>query len=560
MERKFVPTDFDVDNKEEVIKLYQQLLDEELPDAKALRAWVDKTNELDTVLSEVSCRRYVATTVNTADEEAARAYQSFEENIGPIMSEYGDKVNKKLMGHPNKDELKDELEELYKGLQVAIDIYSKDNIPLQVELSKEIQDYQKITGGMSVEFEGKTQTMPQMGKYLEKTDRDLRERAWRAIQERRMKDGEALNASFDRMFALRNRIAKNSGCKDFIDYIYKAKCRFDYTPKECYDFHESVEKFVLPLVKEIAKRRAEQMKLDRLRPWDMAVDPLNREPLKPFSTGAELIEKVDGIFEDIHPQAGKWARIMQKDGLIDAESRIGKAPGGYQIDFDESGEPFIFMNAAGTDGDIYTLLHESGHSFHHYCRQKQLACYRYAPAEFAEVASMSMELIGMQGLGKFYSSAEDIERSRIGQLEGIITLFPWIASVDQFQHELYSRPSHTAADREKIWLGILDRYATGMVDYSGVEYTRKASWQRQLHIFECPFYYIEYGIAQLGAIQVWKNYKENPKKAIDDLFAAESLGSSRPLPELFAAANIKFDFTADTIEPLTQFIWDELNH
>jgi len=559
MERKFVPADFNVDSPEEVGKLYQQLLDEELPDAKALRTWVDKVNELDTVLSEVSCRRYVATTVNTADKEAEKAYQDFVANIGPISAECDDKINKKLMSHPNKDELKDELGELYKGLQVAIDLFSKDNIPLNVELSKEIQEYQKITGGMSVEFEGKTRTMPQMAKYFEKTDRALRESAWRAVQARRMKDREALDENFDRMFAIRNKIAKNSGCKDFIDYIYKAKCRFDYTPDDCYAFHESVEKLVLPLVKELGKRRAEQMKLEKLRPWDLAVDPLCREPLKPFTSGSELIDKVDSIFEEIHPQAGKWAREMQARNLIDADSRIGKAPGGYQIDFEETGDPFIFMNAAGTDGDIYTLLHESGHSFHHYCRKKQLSCYHTAPAEFAEVASMSMELIGMQGLGKFYSSAEDIERSRIGQLEGIINLFPWIASVDQFQHELYSRPDHTAADREKIWLGILDRYATGMVDFTGIEDTRKASWQRQLHIFECPFYYIEYGIAQLGAIQVWKNYKENPKKAIDDLFGAEALGSSRPLPELFAAANIKFDFKAETIEPLAQFIWDELN-
>lgn len=558
--RNFVPNDLNPDDSRAVSALYGQLLQRDIPvDSAKLRQWILDWSELESVLGEVSCRRYVAMTCNTANENAAKAYTDFVENVQPIMNEYDDKLNKKLVAHPAKDALKGEFGEWFKGVQVSLDLFSPDNIPLETEENKEIQAYQKITGGMSVEFEGKTQTMQQLAAYMERTDRDLRERAWRAMWERRLQDKEALDKAFDNLFALRKQIAKNSHCKDFIDYIFLAKHRFDYSPADCEAFHESIEKFVLPLQKEIYKKRAQKMGLDRLRPWDLNVDPLNRAPLKPYRTGDELIEKVDQIFESIHPQAGKWAREMQAKKLIDPDSRLGKAPGGYQIGFDESRLPFIFMNSAETDRDIYTLLHESGHSFHQFALAGQpIFPYRDVPAEFAEVASMSMELIGTSNLKPFYGDdKEAIARSIAGELEDVIWLFPWVASVDSFQHRLYSFPEHTASDRSDIWTEIMDRYDTG-VDYSGLEAVRRNLWQKQLHIFECPFYYIEYGIAQIGALQVWANFKKDPKKAIDDLFRAESLGSSRPLPELFAAANIKFDFTPKTLEPLMQVVWDEL--
>lgn len=559
MSRHFVPVDFDVDNTEKVEALFKALYEEEIPNSKeALRAWIMKWSELGSVLNEVNCRRYVAMTCNTADEKAAKDYESFVENVDPISSEYDDKLNKKLMAHPAKDLLKDEFGVWFKSIQVSLDLFSPDNIPLETEEVKAIQAYQKITGGMSVEFDGKTQTMQQLGAYLERTDRNLREKAFRTMWDRRLQDKEALDKSFDELFAIRNKIAKNAHCKDYIDFIYLAKRRFDYTPKHCKDFHESVEKLVLPLLKEIYRKRAAKMGLEKLRPWDLSVDPLSRAPLKPFETGDELIQKVDQIFEGIHPQAGAWAKQMREMKLVDPESRLGKAPGGYQIGFDESRLPFIFMNAAKTDRDIYTLLHESGHSFHQFALANQpILAYRDVPSEFAEVASMSMELIGMSNLKPFYSNEEDIKRSMSNELEDVIWLFPWVASIDSFQHELYSRPNHTAADRTEIWHSIMERYNAG-VDYTGLEKIRDNMWQKQLHLFECPFYYIEYGIAQLGALQVWANFKKDPQKAIDNLFKAESLGYSVSVPQMFETANIKFDFTAKTIEPLMQVVWDEL--
>lgn len=559
--RKFVPQDLNPDDKKQISKIYQSLLTRNVKlQSDALRDWIMDWSELESVLNDVSCRRYVAMTCNTKDEEAAQNYESFVENIQPLMNEYDDKLNKKLMAHPAKDLLKKEFGEWFKGVQVSLDLFSPANIPLETEENKEIQAYQKITGGMSVEFDGEVKTMQQMAAYMEKTDRALREKAWKAMWERRLQDKVALDNAYDKLFGIRKQIAKNAHCKDFIDYIFLAKHRFDYSPKDCEDFHESIEKFVLPLQKEMYRHRAQKMGLSKLRPWDLDVDPLSRPPLKPYQNGTELIEKVDQIFESIHGQAGKWAREMQAKNLIDPDSRIGKAPGGYQIGFDESRLPFIFMNSANTDRDIYTLLHESGHSFHQFALANQpILAYRDVPAEFAEVASMSMELIGTSNLKPFYGNDhEAIVRSIEGELADVIWLFPWVASIDSFQHRLYNYPEHTAEDRSDIWSEIMDRYDAG-VDYSGLEAVRRNLWQKQLHLFECPFYYIEYGIAQIGALQVWANFKKDPQKAIDDLFKAESLGSSRPLPELFAAANIKFDFSPKTLEPLMQVVWDEFS-
>jgi oligoendopeptidase F len=319
-----------------------------------------------------------------------------------------------------------------------------------------------------------------------------------------------------------------------------------------------VEKIILPLQKEILSRKAKQMNLAKLRPWDLNCDPCGRPALKPFKTGAELISKCGNLFSRLNPQWKEWYEILEKKNLIDADSRLGKAPGGYQISFDEEKVPFIFMNAAGTNQDVYTLLHESGHAFHQFAMAGQkLFAFRDIPSEFAEVASMSMELLGAADLSDFYNE-EDFRRSRIDALQEMISLFPWVAMIDAFQHELYTRPRHAAKDREEIWLALQARFDAG-VDWSGLEKARGYLWQKQLHLFEVPFYYVEYGIAQLGALQVYANAKKDPDAAARNLIEAERLGSSKPLPELFSAAGIKFDFSPKTMEPLAKMILEELN-
>lgn len=557
--RLFVPMDFNPDNVTEVKRLYKTL--ESAPPSEnkiSLREWILKWSELESVLTEVSSRRYVAMTIDTRDEVAAKSFAFFIENIDPIMSKYGDLLRKKMMNSPYIPELEEEFGIWFRSVRVALDLFRVENIPLETAVHQKVQAYQKITGAMSVDFDGKAHTLPQIAPFLESPDRALREKAWKLTFERRLLDKSNLNDSFDQLFQLRMQIARNTGASDFLNYFFKSKGRFDYTPKDCKDFHTSIEKIILPTIREIYKKRTEKMGLTALRPWDTQCDALARPALKPFKDGADLIEKCNSLFKKLHPKTAKWFQTMLDHRLIDPDSRLGKAPGGYQIGFDESRVPFIFMNAAGTDRDMYTLLHEGGHSFHHFAMANQpIFPYRDIPSEFAEVASMSMELIGMSDLSAFYPAKEDANRSISNQLEDVVTLFPWVASIDSFQHELYSRPNHNALDRKDIWLSIMDRYDTG-IDYSGLEDAKAHLWQKQLHLFECPFYYIEYGIAQLGALQVWANYKKDPKKALDMLFESESLGGSAPLPTLFERAGIRFDFSPSTIEPLMNSVLENL--
>jgi len=539
---------------EETKSLFEKLEQREISNAQDLRKWILDWSKLSSVLAEESARRYVAMTCDTTNKPAAEAYEFFVSNIDPVISEKNEKLQKKLIEHKNLNDLETEFGNWFKAVRTDLELFKEENIPLETQLNLEIQKYQKITGAMSVEYKGETKTMQQMVPYLQVPNREEREEAWHLLTKRRLQDAEALDAAFDKLFSLRIQIAKNSGYENYIDYIFKAKHRFDYTPQDCKNFHESIEKIILPLQRDILRDRAKKMKLPKLRPWDLSCDPQGRAALKPFKTGAELVSKCGNLFNRLNPQWNEWYNILQKENLIDADSRLGKAPGGYQITFYDSNVPFIFMNAAGTNQDVYTLLHESGHAFHQFAMAKQeLFAFKDVPSEFAEVASMSMELLGAEDLSDFYNE-EDFRRSRIEALQDIISLFPWVATIDAFQHELYKFPTHTAKDRKEIWLSLQNRFDSG-VDWSDLEDARSYLWQKQLHLFEVPFYYVEYGIAQLGALQIYANAKKNRDIAVQDLIKAESLGSSRPLPELFRAAGIKFDFSPRTMEPLAEMIF-----
>jgi oligoendopeptidase F len=556
-ERAFVPESFATNDASQTTLLFKQLRQREIPDTQALRKWILDWSELSSVLAEESARRYVAMTCDTRNKEAADAYEFFVSNIEPVILEETEKLQQKMIAHENLSELENEFGNWFKAVRTDLELFREENIPLETELNLEVQKYQKITGAMSVQYKGETKTMQQMSPFLQIPNRAEREEAWKLLTERRLQDSEVLDIAFQKLFSLRMQIAKNAGYEDYLSYIFKAKHRFDYTPQHCREFHESIEKIILPLQKEILQNRAKKMGLQKLRPWDLVCDPEGRPALKPFKDGAELVSKCGNLFSRLNPQWKEWYGILEKEKLIDADSRLGKAPGGYQITYDESRVPFIFMNAAGINQDVYTLLHESGHSFHQFAMAEQkLFAFRDVPSEFAEVASMSLELLGAADLSDFYSEA-DFRRSRTDALQDIISLFPWVAIIDAFQHELYVRPNHTAKDREEIWLALQARFDSG-IDWAGLEKARSYSWQRQLHLFEVPFYYVEYGIAQLGALQVYANSKKDPSLAVQNLIEAEKLGSSKPLPELFKAANIKFDFSPKTIEPLARMIMDEL--
>jgi len=556
--RHFVPTPFDVDSPEAVKSIYQGLLDQSPCNAEELRHWILHWSELESVLRETSARRYIAMTCDTQDSHAAKEFEHFTTAIEPISAEMSDLLKRKLLEHPAKSALDNEFSVWFRDLQVGVELFRAENIPVETQIALEVQAYQKITGGMSVVFRGEERTLPQMSPFQQDADRATREEAWRTVAQRRLLDRQTLDEAFDKLFQLRIQVADQTGySNDFLPYIFKAKGRYDYTPKDCRDFHESIRTLVLPRVRHLMQSRAHRMGIPAPRPWDTECDPQGRSALKPFQTGQELLEKVSRIFDDLHPQMGTWFQQMIQQGLIDSESRKGKAPGGYQISLDESRVPFIFTNAAGTNGDVYTMLHEAGHSFHQFSMASQpIVGYRDTPSEFAEVASMSMEIVASTDLSPFYNDA-DAARSRLEQFEDVLTLLPWVAMVDSFQHELYSKPNHSAQERRDIWMQIHQRFDTG-IDWSDLTEERAYLWQRQLHLFEVPFYYVEYGIAQLGALQLWANYRKNPQKALDQLLQALSFGSSRPLPELFAAAGIRFDFSAATLEPLMQEVDAEI--
>jgi oligoendopeptidase F len=396
-----------------------------------------------------------------------------------------------------------------------------------------------------------------MARYLEEPDRALRQQAWELVADRRLQEAEKFEHMFDQLAGLREKIAANAAFANYREHAFRAMCRFDYTAEDCLRFHDAIEREVMPALRELQGERRRQLNLDKLRPWDLAVDPLNRPPLRPFERVDQMVAASHEIFRRLEPELARGFQSMNELRLLDLANRKGKAPGGYQSTLAEARLPFIFMNAVGVQRDVETILHEAGHAFHSLAaRGEDLYAYRHAPIEFCEVASMSMELLGNEFLEAFYPAPE-ARRARRDHLEGIIEVFPWIATVDAFQHWIYTHPGHSRAERTAAWLALMDRFG-GEVDWSGCEPARASLWHRQLHIFLHPFYYVEYGIAQLGALQVWANAKRDQAGALAAYRRALTLGGSRPLPELFSAAGCRFDFSAETVKPLVALVRQEL--
>ncbi len=408
---------------------------------------------------------------------------------------------------------------------------------------------------MSVTVNDTEYTLQQAAKFLENPDRNLREEVYRKIQERRLQSKEELTALYDKLIALRNKEAEQAGFDNYRDYRFKELGRFDYTKEDCFKFHEAVKLHVLPLVNEIYKAKKAKLGYEILRPWDADAEPAGTEPLRPFEKGEELLQKSIECFSNMRPFFGQCLSKMKELQHLDLESRKGKAPGGYNCPLAESGAPFIFMNAAGQMHDVTTMVHEGGHAIHSFLAHPlPLAGFKEYPMEIAEVASMAMELFSMDYWETFFANKEDLTRAKEHQLERVITIFPWIAIIDKFQHWVYEHPQHTHEERTENWVRILQEFQDSVFDYSGLETYRENSWQRQLHLFEVPFYYIEYGIAQLGAIGMWMQYKENKENALNNYCNALSLGGTKTLPELYKTAGLEFDFSPAKIEKLMQFV------
>jgi len=557
--RRFIPDDVDLNDAKAVATLYQQLLDSDLNSAEALSDFVDHRSELDAVVEQAGSVLYIRMTCQTDDAEKAAAYTKFISEVIPAIKPLADAIDRKYLDARDRLAIAEPDFDIYdRTIRADVDIFRQENVPLQTEDDLLSQEYQTICGKMTVEIDGKEYTIPQATKLLEQTDRPLRQKAWLATTERRLADADKFDEVFEKMLVSRTKIAANAGFENFRDYQFKYYHRFDYTPDDCKAFHNAVEEIVVPLLGVINKRRCDKMGLAKVRPWDTVVDPLGREPLKPFEDVNVLIEKTGDIFSQIDTELGAQFAEMARMGLLDLASRKGKAPGGYQTTLTESRKPFIFSNAVGVNNDIITLLHEGGHAFHAIASADQrLYPYRHATIEFCEVASMSMELMTMPYLSEFYDE-QDAKRAQIKQLERTVTLLASIAAIDMFQHWIYENPHGDMNEFAEKYGQIHNRFTGKCIDYSGFEKQQGYDWHRILHIFQVPLYYIEYGIAQIGALQMWLKAKEDINEAVRCYRRALSLGGSKPLPELFEAAGIKFDMSAKTIAPLVNAVAAEL--
>lgn len=557
--RGFVPTGADLGDAGQVTGLYRELIGRAVGSAGELERLLLDRSELEAAMGQHGSILYIRMTCQTDDAGRAEAYKRYVETIPPAVKPLADELDRKYLRERERFSLDAKRYEVYdRNARADVELFREANVPLQTREELLSQEYQSVCGAMTVMFEGEERTVSQMRKYLEEPDRDRREAAWRASSDLYLRDAGRLDGILDKLLEVRGQIAANAGFENYRDYKFREYHRFDYTPEDCRRFHGAVEKLTVPLLAELYERRREQIGLASLRPWDLQADPLGREGLRPFATIDEYMQRTREVFGRLDPELGGQFGEMMELGLLDLASRKGKAPGGYQDTLAEARKPFIFGNAVGVDSDVDLIMHEGGHAFHALAAADEpLHAYRHAPTEFCEVASMAMELLALPHREVFYDEA-DAGRSRRTHLESLVSTLVWVALIDAFQFWLYEHPGHSADERAGAWRGLYDRFGGRLVDWSGLERHYDTRWHRQLHIFQFPLYYIEYGIAQLGAMGLWLMSLQDPAGALGRYRAALAMGGSRPLPELFAAAGLEFDFSERTVAPLMEAVRREL--
>ena len=558
MNRIYYSDNFQVEDIESVKNELQKLLEQELKNVEDLEKYIDKYNELSAIVEETMAWKYIKMTRFADQEEYSKDFNEF---YGTIISEFNRQsfhINKKIYDSPYISELPEDRYKNYKLiLKNDIEIFEEKNIPLQIEENELSNQYGEIISKITIEFQGESYTLSQMNRFLKDNDRKIREEAWKKIYTAVSERKSELNELFDKLLKIRVEMAKNKNFENYRDYMHKAKGRFSYTPEDLYKFHESVEKVIVPMLREINEKKRVKINLDTLRPWDTEASE-DGKILKPFENEKELLEKGISALMDVKEEFGSKLRYMAEKEFLDLGNRKGKAPGGYNYPLSESGAAFIFMNAVGVQRDVVTLMHEAGHALHSFAtKDERLMSYKETPSEVAELASMSMEFISMDKWQRFYEKKEDFKKAQKEQIIGALQTFPWVMTVDAFQHWIYLNPDHTQKERDAKFEELMDRFNT-KVNWQGLENEKSMAWLKQLHIFEVPFYYIEYAISQLGAIGIYKNYKQNPETTLAKYEEFLSLGYSKSIEEIYETAGIKFDFSEGYISELANFLKGEL--
>ena len=557
--RTFVSNDLKVDSWSKLQQYFQDLLDATITNVSELENWLQNRSELESVMEEELAWRYIRMNIDTTDEKLAKDFSFWITEISPNVAPYSHQLNKKVYDSPFLKELDNQKYFIYlRKLKQEIKIYREENIPLFVEMETKQQEYGAIAAKMSVEIDGESMTMQKAAQLLKDTDRSKRESVFNTINSRRLQDVEALDKLYDELIALRQTIAKNCGFDNYRDYKFAAMGRFDYTPNDCYDFHDAIAKEIVPIIEGFDNDKKNKMNLESYKPWDTGVDADGNAPLKPFDGGEELIDKSIKSFKRLRPYYGECLEIMKEMKHVDLESKKGKAPGGFNYPLYEIGVPFIYMNAVGSQRDLVTMVHEGGHAIHSFLsRDLDLCDFKSVPSEVAELASMSMELISMDSWDEFYSDEKELQRAKKEQMQKVLEGLPWIAAVDKFQQWIYTT-EHTADQRRQEWKNIMSELNSSVIDWEGHEDALLNLWQKQLHLYEVPFYYIEYGMAQLGAIAMWRSYKQLGQEALDNYDAALKLGYTKSIGDLYKTAGIEFNFSQEYVKELADFIKDQL--
>lgn len=558
--RKFLSESLVIQAWEDLKPSFDDLLQRNIDSKASFDQWLKDRSELDAVIEEDLAWRYIRMSIETNNETLSSAYTFFVTKIQPELAPLEDALNRKFMESPFRNEYTDEAHRIYfRSIETQLQLFRGENIPIEAKLNELAQQYGAISAAQSIEYNGETITMQRAAQYLKEQDELVRKTVFERMVERRRADTDQLNALYSELIQYRHELAVNAGFKNFRDYKFQALGRFDYSKQDCFNFHTAIKEHIVPLVKEIQSKKLALTGAAKFKPWNTEVDPEGKSPLKPFKTGKEMLEGCIQILGNLNPYFADCLQTMDEMGHLDLDSKTGKAPGGYNYPLYEIGVPFIFMNSVGAQRDLVTMVHESGHAVHSFLsRDLSLTGFKNLPSEVAELASMSMELLSMKEWGYFYPNQDDLKRAKREQLEGILKILPWIAQIDAFQHWVYEHPTHSVAERHAYWAQLSKDFGTGLTDWTGFEDQIETSWQRQLHLFEVPFYYIEYGIAQLGALGVWMNSLRDFDAALSAYQAALKLGYTKSIPTIYETANVPFDFSSKRLKELAGFIQVEL--